>query len=87
VTHISFGLIEPIANHIRKARLERKPVQLSAEQVALLDEWMQATLELQADSEWLMGKAISDERADFVTLEEADHILNTLDAEGNAVSD
>jgi hypothetical protein len=65
-------VIEPIAHRIREARARRQPVQLSADQVALLDEWMQFELELQADSEWLAQAVAMDDRAGFVGLEEAE---------------
>jgi len=62
--------IEPIAHRIREARAKRQPVQLSADQVALLDEWMQFQLELQGDAEWLARAVARDEQADFVGLDE-----------------
>jgi hypothetical protein len=75
---ISFRVIEPIAHRIREARARRQPVQLSADQVALLDEWMQFELELEADSEWLAQAVARDDRAGFVSLEEAEKELSTL---------
>jgi hypothetical protein len=47
---ISYPVIEPIAQRIHEARTRRQSVQLSSDQVTLLDEWMQHELELQADS-------------------------------------
>ena len=75
---ISYRVIEPIAQRIREARARRQPVQLSADQVALLDEWMQFELELEADSEWLAQAVARDDRARFVSLEEAEKELSTL---------
>ena len=74
---ISFSAIEPIARRIRKARLQRRPIQLNTEQVALLDEWIQSELELQADAEWLARATISDERRDFISLDEVEYELKT----------
>ena len=75
---ISYPVIEPIAQRIHEARALRQPVQLSPDQVTLLDEWMQYELELQADSEWLARAAASDEQADFVGLDEAERELIAL---------
>ena len=77
---ISYRVIEPIAQRIREARARRQPVQLSADQVALLDEWMQLELELEADSEWLAQAVARDDRTGFVSLEEGERELSTPDA-------
>lgn len=76
---ISYRVIEPIAQRIREARARRQPVQLSADQVVLLDEWMQCELELQADSEWLAQAVARDGHAGFVSLEQAEKELSTPD--------
>jgi hypothetical protein len=68
---ISYSVIEPIARRIREARTLRQPVQLTADQVTLLDEWIRHEIEWQADSEWLARAAATDEPSDFVSLDEA----------------
>lgn len=62
---ITCSVIEPIARRIRQARLQRQPVQLTIDQVTLLDEWMQSQLELQADAEWLARAVVDAEPNDF----------------------
>ncbi len=69
---ISYSIIEPIAKRIRRARMERRPIELTPEQVTLLDEWMQNELELQADTEWLTRAIITDKREDFISLDQAE---------------
>ncbi len=64
---ISISVIEPIARRIRQARAQRQPLKLSADQVTLLDEWMQYEFELQADSEWLARAVAADDPADPVS--------------------
>jgi hypothetical protein len=81
---ISYPVIEPIAHRIHEARTLRQSVQLSSDQVTLLDEWMQHELELQADSEWLARAAASDDQADFVGLDEAEAELAAL-SDGHVV--
>ena len=75
---ISYPVIAPIAQRIHEARTLRQSVQLSPDQVTLLDEWMRHELELQADSEWLARAAASDDQADFVGLDEAEGELAAL---------
>jgi hypothetical protein len=65
---VSYSVIEPIARRIHEARTLRQPVQLTPEQVTLLDEWMRYELELQADSEWLAHAAAADDPNDFTAL-------------------
>jgi len=72
---ISYAIIEPIARRIRRARLERKPVQLSVDQVTLLDEWMQSELELQADAEYLAHAVAEDSPEDFISLDDVETAL------------
>jgi len=83
---VSYSIIEPIAQNIRQARLEHRSVQLSVEQVTLLDEWMQSELELQADSEWLSRAAVTDEEDEFVRFEEAEKELNSNEGDSDAIS-
>jgi hypothetical protein len=76
---ITYRVIEPIARRIREARAGRQPIQLSADQVTLLDEWMQHELELEADSEWLAQAVARDDQAGFVSLKEAERELSAAD--------
>ena len=78
MNEISYSVIEPIARRIREARTLRQPVQLTADQVTLLDEWMRNELELQADSEWLAHAVAADDPTDFVSLDEAEAELAAL---------
>jgi len=80
MSNITYRVIEPIARCIREARAQRQPVLLNPDQVTLLDEWMQYELELQADSEWLARAVVTDEHADFVSLDDAEANLATPDA-------
>jgi hypothetical protein len=77
---VSYPIIEPIARRIHEARAQRQSVQLTADQVALLDEWMRHELELQADSEWLAHAAAADNPTDFVSLGEAEAELATFES-------
>jgi hypothetical protein len=67
---VTYSVIEPIARRIREARTLQQPVQLTAEQVTLLDEWMRYEFELQADSEWLARAVAINEPANFMSLDE-----------------
>jgi hypothetical protein len=78
---VSYPIIEPIARRIHEARTQRQPVQLTADQVALLDEWMRHELELQADSEWLAHAVAADDPTDFVGLDEAGAELAALESD------
>jgi hypothetical protein len=81
---VTYSVIEPIARRIREARALQQSVQLTAEQVKLLDEWMRYELELQADSEWLAHAVAAEDLHDFLSLDEAEAELGTLEA-GDAV--
>jgi len=78
---IAYSVIEPIARRIHQARAQRQPVQLTTDQVTLLDEWMQYQLELQADAEWLARAAADDEPGDFISLDEAEAELAAPEAD------
>ncbi len=81
---VTYSVIEPIARRIREARARQQSVQLTAEQVTLLDEWMRYELELQADSEWLARAVATDEPSDFMSLDEVEAGLQNIEAD-NAV--
>ena len=76
---ISYRAIEPIAHRLREARAKRQPVQLSPDQVVLLDEWMQFELELEADSEWLAQAVAAEDGTGFLSLDQAERELCTPD--------
>ena len=81
MSDVCFRAIEAIANHIHEAHMRRRALRLDPDQVALLDEWMQAELELAADSEWLARAVASDDRSSFVSLEQAKKELSTPDTD------
>lgn len=76
---VTYSVIEPIARRIHEARTLQQPVQLTAEQATLLDEWMRYELDLQADSEWLARAVATDEPADFMSLDEAEAELQNIE--------